>query len=167
MATGTQGFLCLFVLNFVSRICLKAEAGTLWSGVGSNLLGQSQPLLRDQTLNKSGISLRVDPAIELVITIPTRFITVMCWNSETIGYLKGSLSQKEVLESVRSLSWALHKAKQNLTYVSRGTHPKSAQHLYLNQPPCVCGCSCLRLRALEYLSDANFPRANTLILFRR
>lgn len=58
MAAGTQEFSCLFVLNVVSRICLKAEAWTLWSEIGSNLQGQTQPFLRNQTFNILWISLR-------------------------------------------------------------------------------------------------------------
>lgn len=82
---------------------------------------------------------------------------------ETTGYLRVeglSSSLKDVLKSVWSLSPALHKAKQSLARPimshSRCTQPESAEHLYLNQTPCGCGRSCLRLCTLEYLSDTNF-----------
>lgn len=65
MAAGTQEFLSPFVLHPGSRIFQKGADGILTSGVDWARLAQTQLFLRDLTLNRTGISFRVDLAIVL------------------------------------------------------------------------------------------------------
>lgn len=65
MAAGTQEFLSPFVLHLGSRIFQKGADGILTPGVDWGRLGQTQLFLRDLTLNRTGISFRVDLAIVL------------------------------------------------------------------------------------------------------
>lgn len=90
---------------------------------------------------------------KLVWKIPTRFTIVMCWFGERIGYRNGWRTFNATEKGFEISAIAQPGSSQSKTkpcssdYVTPVSRPQFARHLYLIQPPCVCGRSCLH--ALE------------------